>query len=71
MKALVNRPLPIAFGRPDAITMAGTGHRQARGYRRRQCATSPGEGHCGSPDDNHVDNPRPEPSPDPILEEVL
>ena len=40
MNPLDNRPLPIAFGGPGAITVAGTGHRQARRYRRRQCATS-------------------------------
>jgi hypothetical protein len=30
MKALDNRPLPIAFGGPGAVTVAGAGHRQAR-----------------------------------------
>lgn len=36
MKALDNRPLPIAFGGPGAVTVAGTGHRQARRQRRRR-----------------------------------
>ena len=40
MNPLVNRPFPIAFGGPGAITVAGTRHEQARRYRRRQCATS-------------------------------
>ena len=40
MKALDNRPLPIAFGGPGAVTVAGTGHRHARRYRRRQCAAT-------------------------------
>ena len=35
---LVNRPFPIAFGGPGAVTVAGTRHEQARRYRRRQCA---------------------------------
>ena len=30
MKALDKRPLPIAFGGPGAVTVAGTRHRQAR-----------------------------------------
>jgi hypothetical protein len=30
MKAMDKRPLPIAFGGPGAVTVAGTGHRQAR-----------------------------------------
>jgi hypothetical protein len=30
MKAMDKRPLPIAFGAPGAVTVAGTGHRQAR-----------------------------------------
>ncbi|HUB21762.1 MAG TPA: hypothetical protein VMA97_05080 [Streptosporangiaceae bacterium] len=32
--------MPIAFGGPGAVTAAGTGHRQARRYRRRQCAST-------------------------------
>jgi hypothetical protein len=40
MKALVNRPLPIAFGGPGAITVAGTRQPQTRRYRRRQCAAT-------------------------------
>ena len=40
MNPLDNRPLPIAFGGPGAITVAGTRQPQARRYRRRQCATS-------------------------------
>ncbi len=36
----VNRPFPIAFGGPGAVTVAGTGQEHARRYRRRQCATS-------------------------------
>ena len=36
--ALVKRPLPIAFGGPGAVTVAGTGQSQARRYRRRQSA---------------------------------
>src|SRR5712691_9834669 len=32
------RPLPIAFGGPGAVTVAGTGQEQARRYRRRQSA---------------------------------
>ena len=35
---LVKRPLPIAFGGPGAVTVAGTRHEQARRYRRRQSA---------------------------------
>ena len=38
MNALETRPLPIAFGGPGAVTVAGTRHEQARRYRRRQCA---------------------------------
>jgi len=30
MNALVNRPLPAAFGGPGAVTVAGTRHSQAR-----------------------------------------
>ena len=41
MNPLDNRPLPIAFGGPGAVTVTGTGHRQARRYRRRQCASHP------------------------------
>jgi hypothetical protein len=37
---LSEKAVPIAFGGPGAITVAGTGHRRARRYRRRQCATS-------------------------------
>jgi hypothetical protein len=40
MKALVNRPFPIAFGGPGAITVAGTRQPQTRRYRRRQCAAT-------------------------------
>ena len=40
MNALDNRPLPIAFGGPGAVTVAGTRHPQARRYRRRQCAAT-------------------------------
>jgi len=40
VNAFVNRPLPIAFGGPGAITVAGTRRGHARLYRRRQCATS-------------------------------
>ena len=38
MNALETRPLPIAFGGPGAVTVAGTRHLHARRYRRRQCA---------------------------------
>ena len=38
MKPLDTRPLPIAFGGPGAVTVAGTRHEQARRYRRRQSA---------------------------------
>jgi hypothetical protein len=38
MNALDTRPLPIAFGGPGAVTVAGTRHEQAR--RRRQSARS-------------------------------
>jgi hypothetical protein len=38
MNALVKRPLPIAFGGPGAVTVAGTRQEQARRYRRRQSA---------------------------------
>ena len=38
MKALDNRPVPIAFGGPGAVTVAGTRQSQARRYRRRQSA---------------------------------
>jgi hypothetical protein len=38
MNALETRPLPIAFGGPGAVTVAGTRHPHARRYRRRQCA---------------------------------
>ena len=41
MNALETRPLPIAFGGPGAVTVAGTRHAHARRYRRRQCATHP------------------------------
>jgi hypothetical protein len=37
---LLNRPLPIAFGGPGAITVTGTEHRHVRRYRRRRCTTS-------------------------------
>ena len=40
MKPFVNRPFPIAFGGPGAVTVAGTRHEQALLYRRRQCAAS-------------------------------
>jgi hypothetical protein len=40
MNALDNRLLPIAFGGPGAITVAGTRQSQALRYRRRQCATT-------------------------------
>ena len=40
MNPLVNRPFPIAFGGPGAVTVAGTRHAQARRYRRRQCAAT-------------------------------
>ena len=40
MNPLVNRPFPIAFGGPGAVTVAGTRHEQARRYRRRQCAAT-------------------------------
>ena len=40
MNPLENRPFPIAFGGPGAVTVAGTGQEQARRYRWRQCATS-------------------------------
>ena len=40
MNRFVTRPLPIAFGGPGAITVAGTGHRHGRRYRRRQCAST-------------------------------
>jgi hypothetical protein len=38
MNALDTRPLPIAFGGPGAVTVAGTRHEQAPRYRRRQSA---------------------------------
>ena len=37
---LENRPFPIAFGGPGAVTAAGTRQSQARRYRRLQCATT-------------------------------
>ena len=40
VKPFVNRPFPIAFGGPGAVTVAGPGHEQALLYRRRQCAAS-------------------------------
>src|SRR5690349_24370393 len=40
MNALETRPLPIAFGGPSAVVVAGTRHEQARRYRRRQCAVT-------------------------------
>ena len=40
MNPFDSRPLPIAFGGPGAITVAGTGHWHARRYRRRQCAAT-------------------------------
>jgi hypothetical protein len=52
MKPSVNRPLPIAFGGPGAITVVGTRHPHSRLYRRRQCAaalTIPSQFSC-SPD---------------------
>jgi hypothetical protein len=39
MNAL-DRPVPIAFGGPGAITAAGTRQPQARRYRRRQGAAT-------------------------------
>jgi hypothetical protein len=39
-KALDSRPLPIAFGGPGAVTVAGTRQLQARRYRRRRCAAT-------------------------------
>ena len=39
MNPFVTRPLPIAFGGPGAVTVAGARHRRARRYWRRQCAT--------------------------------
>src|SRR6266704_1826216 len=41
MNALDTRPLPIAFGGPGAVIVAGTRHEQARRYRRRQSARTP------------------------------
>ena len=38
MNALDKRPLPIAFGGPGAVTVAGTRQSQARRYRRGQSA---------------------------------
>jgi hypothetical protein len=40
MNPFVNRPFPIAFGGPGAVTVAGTRHEHARLYRRRQCAAT-------------------------------
>jgi hypothetical protein len=40
MNPLDNKPLPIAFGGPGAITVAGTRHEQPRWYRRRRCTTT-------------------------------
>ena len=40
MNALETRPLPIAFGGPGAVSVAGTRHEHARRYRRRQCAAT-------------------------------
>ena len=42
MMALDSRPLPIAFGGPGAITVAGTRQPQARRQRRRECAAGRG-----------------------------
>ncbi|HEX9541941.1 MAG TPA: hypothetical protein VGA04_27750 [Streptosporangiaceae bacterium] len=33
----MNRPLPVSFAGPGAVTTAGTGHRQDRAYLRRRC----------------------------------
>src|SRR4029453_6307226 len=41
MNALETRPLPIAFGGPGAVTVAGTRHGQARPYRARARAPPP------------------------------
>ena len=41
MNALDARPLPIAFGGPGTVTVAGTRHAHTRRYRRRQCARPP------------------------------
>ena len=38
MNPLENRPFPIAFGGPGAVTVAGTRQPHARRYRRRQSA---------------------------------
>ena len=40
MNPFVNRPFPIAFGGPGAITVAGTRQPQSRRYRRRQCTAT-------------------------------
>jgi hypothetical protein len=40
MNPLENRPFPIAFGGPGAVTVADTGQEQARRYRQRQCAAT-------------------------------
>src|SRR6266849_171589 len=40
MNAFENRPFPIAFGGPGAVTAAGTRQEHARRYRRRQCAAT-------------------------------
>ena len=37
---LENRPFPIAFGGPGAVTVAGTRHEHALRYRRLQCAAT-------------------------------
>jgi len=40
MNPLLNRPLPIAFGGPGAVTVRGPAHEQRRRYRRRRCTTT-------------------------------
>ena len=51
MKASENRPLPIAFGGPGAITVLGAGQEQTRRYRRRQSArtrTTTSQSNCSA-----------------------
>ena len=40
MNPLENRPFPMAFGGPGAVTVAGTRHEHALRYRRLQCAAT-------------------------------
>src|SRR6266487_3543296 len=67
--ASCRRPRPGGSAAGHAIHAVSYAQGQDRG--RRQDATSLREGGCGSPEDNPVDTPRPKPSLESILEEVL